>query len=177
MFRRSDGWTVLFSVAWSALAVFLTIKAWAALDGRQAPLSAWLVTVTFFPYGQYLLWGRLIFERWLRPRTFYFLTDRRVFALQKVSSWRIAIHNIEDIAQVRTYDVRKGRGTVRFSCKDDVYAYPSRENLASTPVWIVKGFDPAFIDLPQSDLRSVVAIVEAQRMNPRGVPGMAEASL
>jgi hypothetical protein len=34
--------------------------------------------VPFVVIGQYMIWGRFLYDAWLKPRTYYGITNRRV---------------------------------------------------------------------------------------------------
>jgi hypothetical protein len=37
--------------------------------------------VPFVVIGQYMIWGRFLYDAWLKPRTYYGITNRRVLIL------------------------------------------------------------------------------------------------
>ncbi len=83
---HSDDWTAIpFSVMWAGFSIFWEASAlgyWGH-PTHSAPAFFVLWGVPFVLLGQYLLWGRFFYDAWIKRRTYYAVTDRRVMVLQE----------------------------------------------------------------------------------------------
>ena len=52
-------------------------------SAHSAPSFFVLWGIPFVLYGQYMIWGRFIVDGWLKRRTFYAVTNRRVLLFQE----------------------------------------------------------------------------------------------
>ena len=52
-------------------------------QSQHHPAAAVMVLwgVPFVVIGQYMVWGRFLYDAWLKPRTYYGITNRRVLIL------------------------------------------------------------------------------------------------
>jgi hypothetical protein len=88
---HSDDWTAIpFSLLWTGFFVFWEADAlgvWSGAD-KHSPPSTFMVLwgIPFLLFGQYFVWGRFLFDAWLKRRTYYAVTNRRVLILQE--SWK-----------------------------------------------------------------------------------------
>src|SRR5579863_4071401 len=85
---HSDDWFIIpFSFLWGGFAIF-----WEASDlgiwethAKSHPIS-WFMAFWGFPFvviGQYMIWSRFFWDAWLKRRTYYAVTNRRVLILQE----------------------------------------------------------------------------------------------
>ena len=98
---HSDDWFMIpFSLLWGGFAIF-----WEAgvlgYDGNasrsQAPGLFVLWGIPFVLIGQYLIWGRFVYDAWLKRRTFYAITNRRVLLLQDAWNSKYQLIFLESI--------------------------------------------------------------------------------
>jgi len=87
---HSDDWVLIpFSLLWGGFAIFWEASALGYLNfgskssAHSAPFFFVLWGIPFILYGQYMIWGRFIVDRWLKRRTFYAVTNRRVLLFQE----------------------------------------------------------------------------------------------
>ncbi len=85
---HSDDWaTIPFTLLWTGFFVFWEANAlgyWGS-SARHAGPSWFMVLwgVPFLVIGQYIVWGRFFHDAWLKRRTYYGVTGRRVLLFRK----------------------------------------------------------------------------------------------
>jgi hypothetical protein len=86
---HSDDWTTIpFSLLWGGFAIFWEASVlgyWnfgSKPTNHQAPGFFVLWGIPFVVVGQYMIWGRFFVDGWLKRRTYYAITNRRVLLLQ-----------------------------------------------------------------------------------------------
>jgi hypothetical protein len=88
---HSDDWTMIpFSFLWGGFAIFWeagVLRFWGN-HSHGNPISWFMALwgVPFIVIGQYMIWGRFLVDAWLKRRTYYAVTNRRVLILQE--SWK-----------------------------------------------------------------------------------------
>jgi len=88
---HSDDWsTIPFSLLWGGFAIFWeagVLGYWGdSSRSHVAPDFFALWGIPFVVVGQYLIWGRFFHDAWLKRRTYYALSNRRVLTIQE--TWR-----------------------------------------------------------------------------------------
>jgi hypothetical protein len=68
--RAQDAYLIPFSLLWGGFAIFWEMSASGFLN--------WNTWYPVRPVGQYFIWERFVVASYLRKRTFYAVTDRRV---------------------------------------------------------------------------------------------------
>ncbi len=85
---HSDDWiSIPFAILWTAFAVFWEYGATSGNSksgGRDWFFALW--GIPFIAIGVYMVAGRFVTDAWLKRRTYYGLTDRRVLIVQE--SWK-----------------------------------------------------------------------------------------
>lgn len=56
--------------------------------------------IPFLLFGQYVVWGRFFGDAWLKRRTYYALTDRRVLILQEGWKRKFQLSFLESIPEI-----------------------------------------------------------------------------
>jgi hypothetical protein len=85
---HSDDWTtILFSLMWTGFFVFCEAQSlglWRTAS-RSAEKNTFMVfwCIPFLLLGNYMVWGRFLEDAWLKRRTYYAVTNRRVLILQE----------------------------------------------------------------------------------------------
>ena len=86
-FIRADIFLIPFSLLWGGFAFFwFGAVIFSGLGGAgnttsaAAALMFYLVGMVFSIMGLYFIFGRFIYKRWKKRRTYYALTDRRAFS-------------------------------------------------------------------------------------------------
>jgi hypothetical protein len=87
---HSDDWALIpFSLLWGGFAIFWEASVLGCLNfgskssAHSAPSFFVLWGIPFVLFGQYMIWGRFIVDGWLKRRTFYAVTNRRVLLFQE----------------------------------------------------------------------------------------------
>ncbi len=85
---HSDDWLMVpFSLLWGGFSIFWEAGALGLWNmgsrGHQAPGFFVLWGIPFVVIGQYMIWGRFLYDAWLKRRTYYGITNRRVLLLQE----------------------------------------------------------------------------------------------
>jgi hypothetical protein len=88
---HSDDWAIVpFSLLWGGFAIFWeagVLGYWGNGPRSGSPslfMAIW--GIPFIVMGQYMIWGRFLYDAWLKKRTYYAVTNRRVLVLQE--SWK-----------------------------------------------------------------------------------------
>jgi len=119
IFHREDFLLIPFSLMWGGFAIFWESMAIGFGPFGRSPVPGgvgvifMLWGIPFVLIGQYLIWGRFVYAAWLKKRTYYAVTNRRVIAVQR--GWR---HRLQS-AYLDTLPtlIKEGGscGTLRFS--------------------------------------------------------------
>jgi hypothetical protein len=115
----------------------------------------------FIVMGQYMLWGRFLYEAWRKPRTLYALTNKRVFNLQLGRSRKVVDGSLATLNSVSLTSRNDGIGTIEFSpepMRRSAWANNGRRNQ------LQMGLDLSsltFFDIPDS--RDVYQRIQAER--------------
>ena len=105
IFHSSDWVMVPFSLLWGGFAIFWEAGAsgfWGHQPGSNHPptfLTIW--GVPFVLIGQYFIWGRFVVDAWLKRRTYYAVTDRRVLLLQEGLKRKIRAVYLDSVTETQ----------------------------------------------------------------------------
>ncbi len=111
--------TVLFAIPWTAFAVYLTVTA------AQFPGLFFLSGIPFLAIGLYMLFGNFIYTAYMRKRTAYVITNKRIYRRMGRKTDNLSA------AVMPTYETimhRNGNGTIRFPLANDPYQRTYRVN-------------------------------------------------
>jgi hypothetical protein len=110
VFAAADALLIPFSLVWGGFAIF-----WETLVLRgKAPLPFALFGVPFVLVGLFLIFGRFFLDSWLRARTVYALTDRRVLIARAAPFGNFKAVNLDRLPEVSLIEKANGKGTIRF---------------------------------------------------------------
>jgi hypothetical protein len=117
---HSDDWaTIPFSLAWTGFFVFWEAQAFGFWQGtsRDNGTNALMVLrgIPFLVIGNYIVWGRFLSDAWLKRRTYYAVTNRRVLVLQEGRSRKTSTIFLEEIPQIEKEG--NATGTLWFGTK------------------------------------------------------------
>jgi len=87
IFHSDDLYVIPFSLLWGGFAIFWEagVLGFCETNAKPHPIS-WFISLWGIPFivmGQYFIWGRFAWDAWLKRRTYYAITNRRVLILQE----------------------------------------------------------------------------------------------
>ena len=119
IFHSDDLAMIPFSLVWTGFFVFWETQAlgfWrdkSQQDGTNFFMALW--GIPFLVMGNYIVWGRFLHDAWLKRRTYYGVTNRRLLVLQEGWKRKTSTTFLEEIPQIE----REGgsMGTLWFGAK------------------------------------------------------------
>jgi hypothetical protein len=121
IFHREDWGMIPFSLMWGGFAIFWVFAAsgiWDIFTNKPNHSFQYFGLIWGTPFvlvGQYLIWGRFVYRRWKKKRTYYALTNRRALIVERGLRGRVsASANLENLSVIGK-DVRSdGIGSISF---------------------------------------------------------------
>lgn len=90
IFHSDDLATIPFSLLWGGFAIFWeagVLGYWGNnTRSHSAPFFFVLWGIPFVVIGQYMIWGRFVYDAWLKRHTYYAVTNLRVLLVQE--TWK-----------------------------------------------------------------------------------------
>jgi hypothetical protein len=149
---HSDDWAAIpFSLLWTGFVVFWEAQAFGFWQGTSRPdgpntfMILW--GIPFLVIGNYLVWGRFLSDAWLKRRTYYAVTNRRVLVLQEGRTRKTSTIFLEEIPQIE----KEGNttGTLWFGTKHPVVVPRGRKSRNMSRFSL--GDVPLFADIDDVD--------------------------
>jgi hypothetical protein len=110
LFRPSDIYLIPFSLLWCGFAIF-----WEVIVLKEGALSCFaLFGVPFILIGIYFVLGRFFVDAWLRAKTHYGLTNRRVIIVSGIISRTVESLNLKTLREISVQDRGDHIGTIMF---------------------------------------------------------------
>ncbi len=136
VFTKADIFLVPFSVLWGGFAIFWEASVLFMKDnaGRGAPTLFSFVGVPFVLVGIYFIFGRFVYKKIKKQRTYYAVTNKRVLALTRLSGEQTDAMFIRDIPVLNKTRRSNGNGTITFggsSLISSMYGNTGMEFLAA----------------------------------------------
>lgn len=107
LFTGTDFFVIPFSVFWLGFALFWEL---AAIDSGIPFMMLW--GLPFISIGVYLLFGRFIHKAYLRTRTFYVITNKKLIIKR---GKRLTMYTAKDLPPATLQIHSDGNGTISFS--------------------------------------------------------------
>jgi hypothetical protein len=155
---HSDDWGLIpFALFFAAFSIFWesgVLGFWGQNSDSGEPstfMAFW--GVPFIMAGQYMLWGRFLVDAWLKRRTYYGVTNRRVLILQE--GWKRKISSVFLEALPSIDREGAGLGTLWFGPKYPALAARGQKTRGMSRFSI--GDVPLFADI--DDVDSVYRLV------------------
>jgi hypothetical protein len=88
IFHKEDGAMIPFSLLWGGFAIFWLLGASGIANfwtNRPDKTFQWFGVIWGTPFvlvGQYMIWGRFVYNYWKKQRTYYALTNRRAIIVE-----------------------------------------------------------------------------------------------
>lgn len=121
IFQREDWFVIPFSLMWGGFAIFWLLGAsgiwdmWTSHPNRSLQYFGLVWGTPFVLAGQYFIWGRFVYRRWMKKRTYYALTTRRALILRSGVRGRSSSSAYFENIPIIDKRVRPdGNGSVRF---------------------------------------------------------------
>ena len=116
---RKDAVLIPFGAFWLAFSLFWEIM---AIKSSGSFIFA-LFGIPFVAVGAYLLFGRLLHAAYLRDKTFYIITNKKIIIK---SGSRIKMHDARDLPPMDIEIHKNGNGTILFT--EEVYTRKGRRH-------------------------------------------------
>ena len=156
IFHSDDWYMIPFSLLWGGFAIFWEtgVMGWWGHNSKGSPpLFMALWGIPFIVIGQYMIWGRFFHEGWLKRRTYYGVTNRRLIVLQEASKRKTCSMYLDAIPSVE----RDGSfiGTLWFGSRYSVTTGGGQRSRNISRFYV--GNVPVFADI--DDAESVYRLV------------------
>ena len=118
IFAPRDGLLAPFSLLWGGFAVF-----WETTVLRSnGPAFFALFGAVFVLIGLFMIFGRFLFDAWLRTKIAYALTDRRVLIVRSGPWSDFKAVSLDRLPEASLSEGANGRGTIRFGQQAPLFA-------------------------------------------------------
>jgi hypothetical protein len=118
VFHSRDAFLIPFSLLWGGFAIFWELGVtghWGVSATRNsAPTLMVFWGIPFIVIGQYLIWGRFVYAAWIKRRTHYAVTNRRILVVQDGWSRRTVAAYIDAIPVITREGRAERLGSLRF---------------------------------------------------------------
>ncbi len=152
MFTAHDLFLVPFSLFWGGFAMsFGTMALW-----TKAEMPFPLIGVPFVLVGLFIIFGRFLVDAWLRGKTAYALTEKRVLILRTGPWSDFKALRLDRLPEASLSEMRNGRGTIRFGQKGGLWGGHSN---AGFGIWVAS-LDPTPQFLAIEDAKRVFAAIQ-----------------
>jgi len=118
IFHKDDIFLLPFSLLWGGFAIFWEAGVSGFWGGNHGNGGSWIFGmiwgVPFVLIGQYLIWGRFFYDAWLKKRTHYAVTSRRVIVVQTGWKRQMVSAFLDSLPALAKEGGGQGPGTLRF---------------------------------------------------------------
>jgi hypothetical protein len=153
VFHSDDWYVVPFSLLWGGFAIFWEagVLGYWGKGPRNGGIS-WFMALWGIPFivaGQYFIWGRFLYDAWLKRRTYYAVTNRRVLIMQEGWNRKTSSMYLEAIPSID----REGTitGTLWFGQKYPVFTGRGSRKKTRNISRFHLGDVPVFADIDDVD--------------------------
>jgi hypothetical protein len=119
--HQEDWLAIPFSLLWGGFAIFWLLGAsgiwdiWTNRPTRTFQYFGLIWGTPFVLVGQYLIWGRFLYRRWKKQRTYYALTNRRALIVEKGLRGRaVSSAYFDNLAMIDKRVRVDGNGSISF---------------------------------------------------------------
>ena len=132
IFYKDDIFLIPFSLLWGGFAIFWEAGVSGFWGGNHGNGGSWIFGmiwgVPFVLIGQYLIWGRFFYDAWLKKRTHYAVTSRRVIVVQTGWKRQMVSAFLDSLPTLAKEGRGQSPGTLRFD-------QPSSSAMLSGSAW------------------------------------------
>jgi hypothetical protein len=121
IFHAEDLGVIPFSLLWGGFAIFWMLSAsgiWDVFSSRPDKTFGWFGIIWGTPFvvvGQYFIWGRFVYARWKKKRTYYAITTRRALIVEDGFRSRNAVSAyFENLSTIQKKVRSDGIGSIAF---------------------------------------------------------------
>jgi hypothetical protein len=154
VFHRQDVYLIPFGLFWGGFAIFWEYLAAGSLAysaGHHSQKSdpQWFFVFWGIPFvliGQYVMWGRFVYDAWLKKRTHYAVTDRRVLVVQDAWGRRMSAAYLDSVPAVHREHGPERIGSLLFG-------FPEPVRRDGWQIWNAMSIRrvPVFVDIEDVD--------------------------
>jgi hypothetical protein len=134
IFHKEDLFLLPFSLLWGGFAIFWeggVSGFWDHGSRNGAWIFGMIWGIPFVLIGQYLIWGRFIYDAWLKRRTYYAVTNRRVIVVQNGWSRKMVAPYLDSLPTVTKEGPDSGPGTLAFAPNSSLFSVFSGSSSSS----------------------------------------------
>lgn len=156
IFHADDIGQIPLSLMWGGFATFLLANVLGYINfgakpssrPSSAPFMALLLIPTVL-MGQYMIWGRFFLDAWLKRRTYYAVTNRRVLLLQEGWKTQRRFLFLEALPEI----LREGTtiGTLWLGPKLATVGVTYRDRIRHVSLLYLGDSTPVLADIPEAD--------------------------
>jgi hypothetical protein len=120
IFHVRDLYLIPFSLMWGGFAIFWEMGVlgyWGSPHKTGVNPISWFFVLWGIPFvvvGQYIIWGRFVFDWWRKKRTFYAITDKRLLIVEEVRNRKLTSVRLTENTFLGKSTRSDGIGTLRF---------------------------------------------------------------
>ncbi len=118
LFTPRDTFMIPFSLLWCGFALFWEFS----VSRTGAPSFFMLWGAMFVCVGLYFVFGRFLFDAWIRSRMSYAVTDQRILITRPPPFGTFTAVSLQRVPDMRFNDLGGGRGTIRFGEAPSMFA-------------------------------------------------------
>jgi hypothetical protein len=169
VFSPQDLFLVPFSLMWGGFALFWEAGVLGIFSKGVGAVGIGsffvLWGIPFVVVGQYLIWGRFLYKRWMKRRTLYAVTTKRVVVVAEGRSLRINSLFLSQLLSVSRSRKSNGAGSITFGGGGVMSLLSGSAMYANTGMdFFARSGGLAFYDI--RDVDNVYRHIQAQRGNP-----------
>jgi hypothetical protein len=160
---HSDDWLLIpFSLLFGGFAIFWEWSVLRIPNAQQLASGFFaLWGIPFIVVGQYLIWGRFLYEGWLKRRTYYGVTNLRVLIVQEGWRRKASSTYLELLPGIE----KEGQGTGTLSFGPRLPSFGGRGQTLRGWSRVSLGPVPTFADI--DDLETVYATIANLKQRAR----------
>jgi len=118
-FTSMDWFLIPFSIMWGGFAIFWELGVLGVLsinnsNETNVPIVFSLFGIPFVIIGLYFIFGRFIYKKWKKRRTYYAVTNKRILILTNTTSKKVMAEFIDNIPVINYSQKSNGVGSIRF---------------------------------------------------------------